>query len=630
MQQATNIEIAISQLVPSKRNVRKSKPNKEADQELLAGIRAEGLLQNLVVIQNGTPGVFEVVAGKRRLKALQQLVKEGHLQETDTVPCRFFADAANAEEISLIENTQRLRMHPADEFEACQKMLKGGAGTETIAANLGIPESTVRKRLKLAQVAPQIIKAYRNGEIDLEDVMAFTVEEDRARQVEVFNRLAEEGSLHSRAIRSALRGEAETSKGRLAKFVGESAYTKAGGIVSHDLFQETTYFNDRELLIQLAVAKLDKAAAKLEGWNWIEITIDIPHVYNMKRIQGYDSPDTLELRAQEVDIDEKIRQLENMEEEWTDAQKDQLDRLEDRLAELQEAIDATLTYKPDEMALAGCVVTIGLDGKLEFIEGLVRKSDEKALRELQQPNSKEKSKTSRSTAGAEADDDGPELSQALRHDLVTYRLNIAKRFLAIGGENEARDLLYYTLCMRTFNTHYWDAPLAVHIEETRPQSGLNKADTGRALSELEAFRTEELELGWMRIEDPAERFTAFTELDLSAKIALMAYCVAQSLVCGLAGASTPETEVALHSLDIPWHKYFQPTAENYLGRISKDALLDLGEQFFTDWRAEGAEKRSKKQLAEDLEGVLAGKDTTMPADKRAEAIDWIPEGFRPL
>ena len=75
MENATLIEVAINQLVPSKRNVRKSKPSKEADQELLAGIRAEGLLQNLVVIPNGKPDVFEVVAGKRRLKALQQLVK---------------------------------------------------------------------------------------------------------------------------------------------------------------------------------------------------------------------------------------------------------------------------------------------------------------------------------------------------------------------------------------------------------------------------------------------------------------------------------------------------------------------------------------------------------------------------
>lgn len=637
MQESTLIEVPICQLVPSKRNARKSKSTKEADQELLAGIRSEGLLQNLVVIQNGEPGVFEVVAGKRRLKALQQLVKEGHYPETSPIPCRFFADAANAEEISLIENTQRLRMHPADEFEIIRKMHRKNMSVEDIAANLGIPVTTVRKRLKLAQVAPAIIKAYRNDELYLEDVMAFTIEDDQLRQLEVYTTLKAEDRLVPHLIRRALRGETESSASRLGAFVGEKAYVKAGGPVSHDLFKEVVYFNDRELLVDLAIAKLKRAASKLsEHWNWTEITIDTPEYFLMERIEGHASDETNAIQAKIDAITEELEQLENEDDEWTDAQRDRFDVLERELTDAEDAAERSLKYNPEEMALAGCIVTIGDDDKVEVIEGLVRKSEEKALREkalreLLSPQTTDTSSTTPGTNKLLGNEEGASgMSQALTDDLTTYRLNIAKRFLAIGGELEARDLLYYTLCMQTFNTHYWGAPLDLNIRETRPEHSLTKPDTGRALVELAEARSE-LPLDWLPIEDPAERFQAFTELDHTAKITLMAYCVATSLAGSLAHTNShPEIEVALKSLDIPWHKYFKPTVDNYLGRISKDELLNLGEQFFTDWRAEGAEKRSKKQLAEDIEGILAGEDTTMPADKRAEAIDWIPPGFAPL
>lgn len=643
MDNATLIDVPLTQLVPSKRNVRKSKPCKEADQELLAGIRAEGLLQNLVVIQNGKAGIFEVVAGKRRLKALQQLAKEGHLQADHQVPCRFYADAANAEEISLIENTQRLRMHPADEFEACRKMQRNGKSIEDIAGSLGIPESTVRKRLKLGQVAPEIIRAYRNEEIRLDAVMAFTIEDDKAKQLEVFESLKAEGWLHSPYhIREALRGETETSKGRLAKFVGAKAYTKAGGQLAQDLFQEVEYYVDRNILVDCAIKKLNVAAKKIaDKWNWIEITVDAPGNLSMKRIEAYDGPETAELVKRAEDAWHKANQLEEMQEEfdtyeeWEAKHDAQHERLVANAEKLDAEADASMQYKPEERELAGCIVTIDHDGSLKIFEGLVRTSDEKALKALQTPDTgPSTNNTGKTTAPGNSSSntdsgDSDTISQSLHDDLTTYRLNIAKRFLAMGGATEARDLLYYTLCMQTFNTHYWGSPINIRINETRPASSLKKPDTGRAIAEMEDIRAA-LNIDWMSIEDPTERFAVFIGLDYADKMNLMSYCVAQALVAGLAGSSVPETELALKQIDIPWHRHFQPTADNYLGRITKPMLLELGEQFFTDYAAEGADKRSKKQLAEDLEAVLAGKDETMPADKRAEAVDWIPAGFKPL
>jgi ParB family transcriptional regulator, chromosome partitioning protein len=59
-------------------NVRKTPSSAAEDAELKASIRARGLKQNLVVhFSAGENGVYAVTAGRRRLKALQELAAEG-------------------------------------------------------------------------------------------------------------------------------------------------------------------------------------------------------------------------------------------------------------------------------------------------------------------------------------------------------------------------------------------------------------------------------------------------------------------------------------------------------------------------------------------------------------------------
>ena len=66
-------EIPLNQLVFSADNVRVINASKAADNELIAGIRSSGLLQNLIVKPNKKK--FEVIAGARRLAALNYLEK---------------------------------------------------------------------------------------------------------------------------------------------------------------------------------------------------------------------------------------------------------------------------------------------------------------------------------------------------------------------------------------------------------------------------------------------------------------------------------------------------------------------------------------------------------------------------
>ena len=82
----TTSNIALSQLALSDKNVRVVAPDKAAQKRLMASIASQGILQNLVVIP-GDKEQFEVIAGGRRLRALQALAKQASIALDYPVPC---------------------------------------------------------------------------------------------------------------------------------------------------------------------------------------------------------------------------------------------------------------------------------------------------------------------------------------------------------------------------------------------------------------------------------------------------------------------------------------------------------------------------------------------------------------
>lgn len=88
--------------------------------ELAASIHAHGLLQSLVVKKDGKK--FAVVAGHRRLTALQRLAAAKSIKGDYPVPCHI-TEEGKAAEVNLAENTVRENMHPADQFEAFRNVI---------------------------------------------------------------------------------------------------------------------------------------------------------------------------------------------------------------------------------------------------------------------------------------------------------------------------------------------------------------------------------------------------------------------------------------------------------------------------------------------------------------------------
>ena len=116
--------IPLNHLEPSPLNVRKVAASASDDAELLASIRETGIKQNLVVHALSETR-FAVDAGGRRLKALKQLAEDGVIPTDHPVPC-LVEDERNAILTSATENLQRAAMHPADQFEAFDKMIAEG------------------------------------------------------------------------------------------------------------------------------------------------------------------------------------------------------------------------------------------------------------------------------------------------------------------------------------------------------------------------------------------------------------------------------------------------------------------------------------------------------------------------
>ena len=170
-------EVPLSRLALAPENVRKTPADPIAEAEMKASIATHGLLENLVVRMDGPAdaGAYAVIAGGRRLAAMKALAEEGAIDADHPVPCLVAADPAMAGELSLAENIVRIAMHPADQVIAFSKLADAGLSVGSIAARFGTAERLVEQRLRLGNVAPDLLDAYRADEIDLEVLKAFSV-----------------------------------------------------------------------------------------------------------------------------------------------------------------------------------------------------------------------------------------------------------------------------------------------------------------------------------------------------------------------------------------------------------------------------------------------------------------------
>ena len=156
-------------------------------EELKASIKRSGVIEPIVV-RPVAHGMYELVAGERRLRASQAL----GIQEVPAI-VKTLSDR-EALECSLIENVQRENLNPLEEAKGYTRLLEEfGYTQEDIASSVGKDRATVANLLRVLALPQEIRQGISDGVITMGHAKALLGLEDRARQLDLFKRIASNG-----------------------------------------------------------------------------------------------------------------------------------------------------------------------------------------------------------------------------------------------------------------------------------------------------------------------------------------------------------------------------------------------------------------------------------------------------
>lgn len=130
-------------------------------EDLKASIKANGLLQPIVVRGKQPNKHWKVVAGSRRFKACKEL-------GLDAIPCIVIdADDAKAYELATTENIVRENMNAVDEANAVQKLFAQGKSRIEIGAMFGKSARWAEGRRRIAELGGKAMEYLAAGKINL-------------------------------------------------------------------------------------------------------------------------------------------------------------------------------------------------------------------------------------------------------------------------------------------------------------------------------------------------------------------------------------------------------------------------------------------------------------------------------
>ena len=330
------------------------------------------------------------------------------------------------------------------------------------------------------------------------------------------------------------------------------------------------------------------------------------------------------------------------------------DTIETRLEEIEAAVEARATFRHEDFAIAGCIASIGRDGKLQVVQGLVRPEDmpaqelgnvntagqdddggdETGIPGIQAPAiSAPAMPPARPDAEAEARKEAG-VGIGLGDDLRAIRTALVKAHLA-EDFGAAFDLMLFQMGRAVFTPGYHAHALDIAVRETPDRPPLRANDDAfAAMSPGEAMLADRssLPFDWLTMEDDGEAFAALRALPEAGKQSLFAACAARTVKRQLAfeHGARPELEATVARLDIDFAAHVRPTAELFWSRLRKDRMLAVARDTLgVEWAS--AHRRDKKAtLAAAMEcAFAAGGDVPVgvTAEGRATAMAWAPPGF---
>lgn len=369
-------------------------------EEMADSIQAMGILQNLIgaELPDGTIGI---VGGEGRRRGTGILVMRGVLDaDTPFVPVKVLP-VEMAVAASMIENGRRKNMHPAEQIIGFRTLQQEGKTASQIGALMGYHPRHVQRCLKLANLAPSLLDALARDEISPEQCEVLTLADTHERQEQVWKEAVEQWRDPAvQTLRKMVTDDKMAISHPMFEYVGEEAYTAAGGTLTADLFSDRdSTFADASLVKSLLAGKLTVLAARLQqeqGWGWSEFRMtELSHSGEDREQYRFAMPKAVLTEEEQKRVSELEEQMEATE------------TYDDEYA-IQEQIDdiyCEATYReatPEFRAAHG--IWVSWDGdSFQVQPGIRRLTDEDRAAEEQARQEREKNVIRHTTPDIPAD-----------------------------------------------------------------------------------------------------------------------------------------------------------------------------------------------------------------------------------
>ena len=589
--QTEEVSVPLASLIKSPLNVRTVPYSAESVSELAESIKGVGLLQNLVV--HALPGDRHgVAAGGRRLAALNMLAERGIIPADWPVRVKVIPQEL-ATAASMTENGHRRDMHPAEQIAGFRAMAQEGKTPAQIGDLLGYSPRHVQRMLKLADLAPVILDALAEDRITTEHCQALALENDTARQVQVFEAACQSGWGGKPEVQTIRRlvTESEVAVAGTSKFRFVGADTFSPDELRTDLFSDDEGgYVDCVALDAALLEKLQAVAEHLreaEGWEWCAGRLE-PVGFCHEDAGTYRSlpePEAVLTEAEEERLNELMARYDALENQCEES-----DLLEAEM-KLMRCMAKVRAWTPEMRAGSGVVVSWRY-GNVCVQRGVqLRSEDDVADNDYRTEQVQEKASVE-------------EISLPLLTKMSSER-TLAVQAALIQQPEKTVALMVWRLCSCVFD--YCNTtlhPFRIQTEEYHRRL-TSDAPSGKSGQAWLSLMKEKTRLEALLPENWQKDFTTFFTLDGQTLMRLMVFCTAcsvdgvQTRECGHTSRSpldTLETAIGFHMCD-----WWQPTKANFFGLLKKPQIIAALNEAGLSGAARDAEKMKKGDAAEHAE-----------------------------
>ena len=588
--QTEEVSVPLDSLIKSPLNVRTVPYSAESVSELADSIKGVGLLQNLVV--HALPGDrYGVAAGGRRLAALNMLAERDIIQADWPVRVKIIPQEL-ATAASMTENGHRRDMHPAEQIAGFRAMAQEGKTPAQIGDLLGYSPRHVQRMLKLADLAPVILDALAEDRITTEHCQALALENDTARQVQVFEAACQSGWGGKPEVQTIRRlvteSEVAVAGNSKFRFVGADAFSPDE--LRTDLFSDDgDGYVDRVALDAALLEKLQAVAEHLreaEGWEWCAGRME--PVGECREDAGtyrcLPEPEAVLTEAEDERLNELMTRYDALENQCEES-----DLLEAEM-KLMRCMAKVRAWTPEIRAGSGVVVSWRY-GNVCVQRGVQLRSEDDATDDA------DRTEQVQEKASVE------EISLPLLTKMSSER-TLAVQAALMQQPDKSLALLAWTLCLNVFGSGAYSKPAQISLE-CEHYSLTSDAPSGKEGAAFMALMAEKSRLAALLPEGWSRDMTTFLSLSQEVLLSLLSFCTACSLngvqtrECGHTSRSpldTLETAIGFHMRD-----WWQPTKANFFGHLKKPQIIAALNDAGLSGAARDAERMKKGDAAEHAE-----------------------------